>query len=119
MGIALANDPYFGDGTFGKDIPTSPNQKFFTPKFRPGGGRGQAIINAAIIGGKFVYKHRKFFTRVGAVGTGYGVTLKNGSRKDTFPKAYRPVLSRSYHSRKRVKQNYCVRCRKNCCRQCN
>ncbi len=77
-------------GSIGKDIPTAPHQRFLRPSY----GRG-AIVTGAYQIGKYLFKNRKFFTRLGAVGAGAivtGVPLGNEGRY-TIPKTLRTKYS--------------------------
>ncbi len=104
----------FTEVSLGKDFPAMGPWRNQKVQFGPGGGRGAAIIKGIILGGSFVYKHRKFFTRVGSVFTGHGVS-QYGKTNGTFSKALSTTQSKYYRSRRYKRRNSCAGCK--CCRQ--
>ncbi len=99
-------------GTFGKDIPTVPNQRFVG-----GVSRGGAIIRAVQTGFHYVRKYHKGLTKAGSLVAGAGITGVGeniNETNDSLNQALRPVYSVHRYNRNRNRTNTRKQC---CCHQ--
>ncbi len=82
-------------GTFGKEFPAIPNQRFTTARF---GGRAGGIIQGVTTLGRWALSHRRSLTKVGSAVAGSaisGVALNEST--DRFNKTLRTKCSSYLH----------------------
>ncbi len=96
-------------GTFGKDIPGMPNQRFIS-----GPGRAGTIVRGITRGYQFVRKYRKQFTHAstltaGAVASSGGLDIEG---PNNINKALRPIyrVQRGKRHRNRKQCHKCCSC---------
>ncbi len=97
MTIYAANRNF---GTFGKEFPAIPNQRFTSPKF---GGRAGGLVQGIATLGRFITTYRSPITKIGSAVAGSAIAgVALDETRNSFQKTYRAAKHYTGYNRHRV-----------------